>query len=271
MGMPKDDKEKCSVIILAAGKGTRMKSDRAKVLHAICGRPMLAYVVDMARAAGVEHIAVIIGHQSDVVRETFQAQGLIFVEQTEQLGTGHAVLQAKDVFADYEGTIIILCGDVPLLPVSALMDLVESHISEEAVVTVLTTIAGDPTGYGRVIKRENGVIEKIVEEKDATRDEKKIREINTGIYCVNSRFLFKAVEEINNNNRQKEYYLTDIIEIACKRGHKVTSMIASNPIEVMGINTPEDLQRASEFVLHRANFLKSHREKRIIRGNRKSF
>jgi UDP-N-acetylglucosamine diphosphorylase/glucosamine-1-phosphate N-acetyltransferase len=244
--MMKNGEKRCSAIILAAGKGTRMKSDQAKVLHAICSRPMLAYPVDVARAAEVEKIIVVVGHQAELVREAFQNQGLIFVEQREQLGTGHAVLQAKEIFSDYEGDILILCGDVPLLKLSTVKNLIEHHVSEGAAVTVLTTILSDPAGYGRIVKEgESGAVLKIVEDKEATSEEKAIREINTGIYCVAGRFLFDAVAEIGNDNVQKEYYLTDMIEIAINRGLKVASLVAPDSDEVMGINTPEGLERAS--------------------------
>jgi len=247
--MTENKKERWSAIILAAGKGTRMKSDLVKVLHVLCGKPLLSYSVDMARAVGVEKLAVIIGHQGDLVRKAFKGQGLIFVKQPEQLGTGHAVLQARDVFRDYEGTILILCGDVPLLRVSTVKDLMARHVSGESVITVLTTILDDPAGYGRIVKGgKDGSVVKIVEARDASCDEKKIREINTGIYCVNSKFLFDAVAEINNDNAQKEYYLTDMIEIAVKRGFKIISVIAPDSFEVMGINTPEDLERASVYL-----------------------
>jgi UDP-N-acetylglucosamine diphosphorylase/glucosamine-1-phosphate N-acetyltransferase len=247
--MKENEERNVSTVILAAGKGTRMKSDLAKVLHSLCGKPMLAYSVNVARAVGAEKIAVVIGHQADVVRETFKDQGLIFVEQREQLGTGHAVLQAKDIFRSYHGTVIILCGDVPLLSASKVMELLEYHISGKAVVTVLTTILDNPYGYGRVIKAGNeGKVLKIVEEKDALPDEKTINEINTGIYCADCSFLFEAVEEIGDENVQKEYYLTDIVGIACKKGFNVRSFVTANAVEVMGINTPEDLERASEYL-----------------------
>jgi UDP-N-acetylglucosamine diphosphorylase/glucosamine-1-phosphate N-acetyltransferase len=242
-----NEKQKVSAIILAAGKGKRMKSDLAKVLHPLCGKPMLTYSVDAARALKVEKIVVIIGHQAGLVRETFKDEGLIFVEQREQLGTGHAVLQARDVFRSYDGTILILCGDVPMLSHSTIRTLLEVHILEKSVVTVLTTILDDPSGYGRVIKEgDKGEISRIVEEKDATPAEKKIREINTGIYCVESNFLFRAIGDIGNENIQKEYYLTDIVGIAWKKGFKTRSFITANSYEVMGINTPDDLKKASK-------------------------
>jgi len=238
---------KVSAVILAAGKGTRMKSDLAKVLHPLCGKPMLTYSIEVAQALGAEDIAVIIGHQADMVREAFKEQGLIFIEQREQLGTGHAVLQAKNAFCHYHGTILILCGDVPLLRPSTVIALFKYHIAEKAALTVLTTILDDPTGYGRIVKGGNpGEVVRIVEEKDGSPDEKKIREINTGIYCVEADFLFRAVAEIGNDNVQKEYYLTDIVGIAWEQGFKTRSFIAVNSFEVMGINTPFDLTRASE-------------------------
>ena len=242
-----NEKQEVSAIILAAGKGKRMKSDLAKVLHPLCGKPMLTYSVDAARALKVEKIVVIIGHQAGLVREAFKDQGLIFVEQPEQLGTGHAVLQARDLFRSYDGTILILCGDVPMLSPSTIKALLESHILEESIVTVLTTILDDPYGYGRVIKEgDKGEILRIVEEKDASPAEKKIREINTGIYCVESNFLFRAVGDIGNENVQKEYYLTDIVGIAWKKGFKTRSVITADSYEVMGINTPDDLKKASK-------------------------
>lgn len=236
-------------IILAAGKGKRMKSDLAKVLHPLCGKPMLTYSVDVARAVGVGKIAVVIGHQAEVIRDSFSDQGLIFVEQYEQLGTGHAVLQAKNTFRNFKGTILILCGDVPLLRPSTVRSLIENHISGSATLTVLTTLLDDPAGYGRVIKRgPEGEVLRIIEEKDASPDEKKIREINTGIYCVESEFLFRAVEEIKNENVQKEYYLTDIVGIGWTKGFKTRSFVNANSIEVMGVNTLDDLERASKYI-----------------------
>ena len=222
-----------------------MKSDLAKVLHPLRGLPMLTYPVAVAREAGSEKIVVLIGHQAGQIREEFQDQGLIFVEQREQLGTGHAVLQAEEAFRDDDGTIVILCGDVPLIRPETVVTLYERHRSEGAAVTVLTTIPEDPAGYGRVVKRDDGCVLKIVEEKDATPEEKKIREINTGIYCVESRFLFPAVAGLGNRNAQREYYLTDIVEMACNSGLKASSSLAPDPVEVMGINTPEELERAA--------------------------
>ncbi|MHB9098136.1 MAG: NTP transferase domain-containing protein [Syntrophales bacterium] len=235
-------------IILAAGKGKRMKSDLAKVLHPVGGVPMLTHPIAAARTAGSRKIVVVIGHQAERIRRLFDKDDLIFVEQHDQLGTGHAVLQAREVFQDYEGTIVILCGDVPLILPETVRVLHDRHRSEKAIVTVLTTIPDKPAGYGRVVKADDGTILRIVEDKDATSEEKQIREINTGIYCVESRFLFTALAGLGNRNVQGEYYLTDIVQIASGKGLRVTSALAADPVEVMGINTPEELETAGRLM-----------------------
>lgn len=231
-------------IILAAGKGKRMNSSLAKVLHPVCGVPMLTHSVEAARAAGAVKIVVVVGHQADRIREEFGDLELVFVEQRVLLGTGHAVLQAEEVFRGYRGTVVILCGDVPLIRPETVKALYDRHRSKEAAVTVLTTIPVEPAGYGRVVKEKGGSVLKIVEDRDATADEKKIREINTGIYCVDSGFLFDAVNRLSNRNAQREYYLTDIVEMARQGGLRVMSALADDPEEVMGINTGEELARA---------------------------
>lgn len=239
---------KFCALILAAGKGTRMQSDKAKVLHELNGRPLLHYSIEAAKAADAEKIVAVIGHQADIVRKAFADSGCIFVEQNPQWGTGHAVLQAKDVLTDYKGLTVILCGDVPLLKSSTIKSLVDNHVSSEAVVSVLTTIPPPPHAYGRIVKDGEGNVLKIVEHKDATEEEKKIGEINTGIYCVDTEFLFHALGKITNNNQQKEYYLTDIVEIAVREIQKVKSLIADDYVEVMGINTLEELARAEKYL-----------------------
>ena len=238
-----------SALILAAGKGTRMKSDLPKVLHSILGRPLLAYVTDAARAVGCEKLVAVVGHQADAVRRAFEGQGLIFVEQRPQLGTGHAVAQAAGAFAGYEGTVLILCGDVPLLRAETLYDLVLCHRRHHAEVTVMTVVLEDPGHYGRVIKNEQGEVLKIVEARDATSEERAVREINTGIYCVECPYLFGAVAQIGNDNAQKEYYLTDLIEISRRKGKKTVAFVAADPGEVMGINTPDELALAEQILI----------------------
>ena len=242
-------------LILAAGKGTRMKSDLAKVLHVLEDKPLLHYSLQSAHRAGAEKIVVIVGHQADMVRQEFSQCGCIFIDQKPQLGTGHAVLQAKEALTGYSGKTVILCGDVPLLKPSTIKSLIENHIATGAAITVLTTIPPDPLGYGRIVKDANGNIAKIVEQRDATDVEKQIGEINTGIYCADTPLLFDALGKVKNNNDQKEYYLTDIVEIACREGRIVKPHIVPDYVEVMGINTPDELSRAGLYLQKNRKYL----------------
>ncbi len=239
-------KHRFASIILAAGKGTRMKSPIAKVMHPILGKPMLHYPISCARQTGSDPIVVVVGHQAEAVKEAMENTGVLFADQTEQLGTGHAVLVCREYFRSFRGTVLILCGDVPLLKLETIRNLQKRHLSEKATLTVLTTLLEEPQGYGRIIKGADGNILKIVEARDATPAEREVKEINTGIYCVESEFLFDAVERIGNRNVQREYYLTDIVGIAAQGGQKAVSCIAPDSNEAMGINTPEELKRAEE-------------------------
>jgi UDP-N-acetylglucosamine diphosphorylase/glucosamine-1-phosphate N-acetyltransferase len=242
----RQEKKEYETLILAAGKGTRMRSDLVKVLHSIHGKPILDHIVAVAREIGSLKIGVIIGHQADLIQETYKSERLIFILQKEQLGTGHAVLQARQAFSSFKGTMIILCGDVPLLRSSTVRKMMKHHMKTHSVITVLTVRLEDPASYGRIVRSRDGRILKIVEARDATELEKDIAEINTGIYCVESPFLFEAVAQIRNDNAQGEYYLTDICEIANQKGMKVTPFLTGDSEEVMGINTVEDLERAQK-------------------------
>lgn len=241
-------KEGLAAIILAAGKGTRMKSDLAKVLHPICGKPILWYVVELAQKLGSEKTTVVTGHQAHMIKNAMKDQDLIYVCQAKQLGTAHAVIQADDVLRDFDGNVLILCGDVPLLLSSTIEGLLENHRSNSAAITVMTAILDDPGSYGRIVKNEEGDVLKIVEARDAGAEEKMIKEINTGIYCAENAFLFEAVKKIDNKNVQGEYYFTDIFEIARRENRKTGSFIIDDPSEAMGINTIDDLKTAERIM-----------------------
>ena len=238
-------------IILAAGKGTRMKSPMAKVLHHLGDRILLSYPIALARHMGSDRIIVVVGHQADRIRQAVDDGTIGFVDQTQQLGTGHAIRQTTDTLAGFDGNILILCGDVPLLRPETIRDMTHLHISEKAVITVLTALLDDPAGYGRIVKDDSNNVVKIVEQRDATDEEKGICEINTGIYCVRAGFLFEAVQLIDNDNAQGEYYLTDIFGIARTRHAVVRSLVVEDPDETMGINTVTDLEKANRIMAQR--------------------
>jgi len=185
---------------------------------------------------------VVTGHQADLIKEVMEGRNLIYAFQEKQLGTAHAVLQAGDALRDFDGDVLILCGDVPLLLPSTIEDLLEKHRAGGTAITVMTAILNDPGSYGRIIKNEEGAVLKIVEARDANTEERAIKEINTGIYCAENAFLFEAVKKIDNKNAQGEYYLTDIFEIARRENRKTGSFIIDDPSEAMGINTADDLE-----------------------------
>ncbi len=234
-------------IILAAGKGTRMKSDLVKVLHPLLGVPMLSYPVELSlKDIKVEKTILVVGHQADKIKEKFKDPRIHFVLQEEQLGTGHAVLQALPFLQSFNGTVLILCGDVPLVKMETLRSFIDTFWRNESNLSVLTAVVENPSGYGRIIRGPTGWLERIVEEKDGSDDEKLIREINTGIFCIKAPFLIDGLKEIGQENAQGEYYLTDLVEIGRKRGVRCSAHMVADPTEVMGINTRADLAVANE-------------------------
>lgn len=245
---------KLKAVILAAGKGTRMKSDLPKVLHEIDGKTMVEYVIDAARQAGAEDICLVVGHKADMVKERV-GDGVTYVLQEEQLGTGHAVKCAAD-FIGTDGDTMILCGDTPIITGRTLQELLAYHKLYELKVTVLSTILEDATGYGRIVRDVHGNFLKIVEQKDATPEEQAIREINSGMYVFQSEALSDSLKKITNNNAQKEYYLTDTIEILHNEnegsnGVVVGAMATERADETRGVNTVEQLAEAAEILRQR--------------------
>jgi bifunctional UDP-N-acetylglucosamine pyrophosphorylase / glucosamine-1-phosphate N-acetyltransferase len=236
-----------ATIILAAGKGTRMKSDLVKVLHPLLGLPMLAYPVDLAfNGIQAEKTIVVAGFQADQIRKRFEDPRILFALQEEQLGTGHAVLQALPLLEGFRGKVLILCGDVPLVKRETLLSFIEASQKSRSTLSVMTVVVENPFGYGRILRNSKGWLKRIVEEKDARKKEKAIREINTGIYCIQAPFLAESLKKIGKKNAQGEYYLTDLVEIAGRKGLKCSAFRAADPIEVMGINTRVDLAIAHE-------------------------
>lgn len=239
--------DKIATIILAAGKGTRMNSDLVKVLHPLLGRPMVSYTIDLAlNRIRAEKTIVVVGYQADRIKERIRDNRIQFVVQKEQLGTGHAVMQTIPIIKDFSGTVLILYGDVPLVKGETIESFIHAFRENDATLSVLTTVVKDPFGYGRIIRDQDGWLGRIVEEKDASDEEKLIREINTGIFCISSSFLIEGLSEIGKDNAQGEYYLTDLVEIARRMGFRCSAHISSDPQEVMGINTREDLAKAHE-------------------------
>ncbi len=237
-----------ATIILAAGKGKRMKSDRAKVLHPLAGKPMLYYPLKVAREIESQKIIVVVGYQRQKVKEAFPDQDIVYVTQRNQLGTGNAVACTQETLKDFHGDILLLCGDIPLIKKNSLKNLINVHQEEGNAVTVLTAKMKNPTGYGRIVRDDQGKIRKIIEEKDASPEEKTISEVNSGIYCFDSKFLFNALESLSRQNAQEEYYLTDIVAIARNRGAKVADFLIPNEAEVTGVNNRIELARASEII-----------------------
>jgi bifunctional UDP-N-acetylglucosamine pyrophosphorylase/glucosamine-1-phosphate N-acetyltransferase len=238
-----------AAIILAAGRGKRMKSDLPKVLHQLGGKPMVEYVIHTAKAAGAERIILVIGHKWEQTQNYLENLKVQFAIQREQLGTGHAVLQTKELLFDFEGEVLILCGDVPLLKVNTLKDLLEEHRRHNAAATVLTTILEDPSGYGRIIRDVKGAVQEIVEDKDASADQKRVREINTGTFCFDKKSLFSVLEKVTNHNRQGEYYLTDTLKLLLNQKLSVRAVVATDSSETMGVNSPEELEVAEKILM----------------------
>jgi UDP-N-acetylglucosamine diphosphorylase/glucosamine-1-phosphate N-acetyltransferase len=242
-----------AAVILAAGEGTRMKSDLAKVLHEVNGLPMVVHVLNALSAVAPEKTVLVIGHQADSVRERLSAgdidfEGLEFAIQSERLGTGHAVQQAQPALKGFEGTIMVLTGDTPLLEKSTLAEFVKYHRDSGASATVMSAEVEDASGYGRILRGEGGDLLGIVEHKDATEEQRSIGEYNSGMFCFESDILFSALDRVDRTNVQGEYYLTDVMGILRSDGKRVAVFKIDNADEVMGINDRDQLALAERMM-----------------------
>lgn len=234
---------------MAAGKGTRMKSTLPKVLHTVSGKPMLEHVINSVSNFQPDNIFVIIGHGAEQVKEYFsENQKLTWVEQKEQLGTGHAIMQVFPHLINYNGDVLILSGDVPLLSKETIEEIFNVHQNESSQATILTTIIDNPFGYGRIIKDENNNVTKIVEEKDCNKEEKLVKEINSGTYCFNWNYLNSFLKQITPKNAQGEYYLTDVIKLFVENNLNVKSYITTKIEEITGINDRYTLSEVEQLM-----------------------
>lgn len=239
-------------IILAAGKGSRMKSSLYKVLHPVAGKPMVEHVLEQIEPLHPSEIVTVVGFGAEKVQEQLGDRSK-YALQTEQLGTGHAVLATSDLLKNKEGTTLVICGDTPLLTEETLTKLVNHHEQLNAKATILSAVAEDATGYGRIIRNEENLVEKIVEQKDATEAELAVKEFNTGTYCFDNQFLFDALAKVGNDNAQGEYYLPDVISILKQQGEVVTAYIMDSEEESMGVNDRVALAKANQLMQQRIN------------------
>jgi len=239
-------------IILAAGKGTRMKSERAKVTLPLADKPMIQRVVETALSANCQKIYIVVGYmKNNVISAVEDNEKIEFVEQEEQLGTGHAVMITEPLFTNPDQDVLILCGDVPLLSAQTLIRIYEKHKSSSAACTVLTAFLDDPGKYGRILRDTSGKICGIKEYKDASEEQRKIKEWNTGIYCFQVKNLFSALKQTSNHNQQSEYYLTDTIEILYRQGKTISNVVLEDLMEVSGVNSQEELAALEDIYVDR--------------------
>ena len=242
-----------STLVLAAGLGTRMKSSKAKVLHEVLHKPMILHVMDTIKELSMDHTYVVVGHQREKVAELLSGYQAGCIVQKDQLGTGHAVLCAEKELVSTGGSVLILSGDVPLIRAETLKTMLADHARNKPVLTLMTTIMDDPTNYGRIVRSSQGELLGIVEEKDASAEQKKIREINAGIYCAEIPFLFEALKKVGTDNKQGEMYLTDIVKIAIDAGLQVDTFSGASSDEVLGVNSREELTEANRYLQRRLN------------------
>ncbi len=231
-------------IVLAAGKGERLKAEAPKPAVVVGGRPMVARVVTTLRSAGVTRVAAVVGHQADHVRSALGDEDVVYVPQKELLGTGHATQQAEPVIGDHRGPVVVAYSDLPLLTTKDVAALLKRHQETGAACTLLTSIFEDPGTLGRILRNGDGTVLGIVEARDATPEQLEVKEINVGVYCFHAPLLFEVLREVKNDNAQRQYYLTDAVEILVRRGERVEAVPTERPHAGIGVNTREDLERA---------------------------
>ncbi|PYV43490.1 MAG: bifunctional UDP-N-acetylglucosamine diphosphorylase/glucosamine-1-phosphate N-acetyltransferase GlmU [Acidobacteria bacterium] len=234
------------LLILAAGKGTRLKSGLPKVLHHLAGKPLIEYVLDASRPLGPSSTLIVVGYEAEAVKSALAGVPAQFIDQVPQLGTGHAVQLAKPHWESHRGTILILSGDVPLISTHTLKSILETHWKTRPSVTLLSTFLEDPTGYGRVVRNSRGDVERVVEQKDASVQEQGLKEINTGIYCFEIADLVQVIGELSAANAQGEYYLTDSVGLLRRRNKRVGVMVCEDPLEAIGINSRIELAQLEQ-------------------------
>jgi bifunctional UDP-N-acetylglucosamine pyrophosphorylase/glucosamine-1-phosphate N-acetyltransferase/UDP-N-acetylglucosamine pyrophosphorylase len=231
-----------AAVVLAAGKGTRMKSDLPKVLCTACGRPLVAWVLDSLRKAGVGRMIIVVGYRSDLVRESLRDwPDVEFAEQSEQLGTGHAVMMCRDPLASFDGPVVVVAGDSPMLQSSSIRELIDQFARGRTACVLGTLIHDNPAGLGRIVRDDSGRFRAIVEEKDCTPEQQAIREVNMSTYVFDCRRLFSALSEVRSDNRQGEYYITDVPGIMLARGEEVQALPVLKSCEALSVNTLEQL------------------------------
>ena len=239
-------------VVLAAGQGTRMKSKLYKVLHPVCGKSMVEHVIDNINTLNTNRIVTVVGHGAEMVKETLGNKSE-YVLQAEQLGTAHAIQQAEQLLGGFEGTTLVVCGDTPLIRPETMQALFDHHQKTNAKATILTAVADNPTGYGRILRDSNGQVSQIVEQKDATEEQRLVKEINTGTYCFDNKSLFETLKLVKNDNAQGEYYLPDVIEILQKQGEIVSAYVTDDFDETLGVNDRFALSQAEELMRMRIN------------------
>jgi bifunctional UDP-N-acetylglucosamine pyrophosphorylase/glucosamine-1-phosphate N-acetyltransferase len=239
---PRRPQRERAAIILAAGKSTRMRTDKPKVLHEVCGRPMLSYILDACRAGGASRILVVVGYQKQQLIDHYAGQDeLLWIEQREQKGTGHAVMVCEEALSDFEGTVIVIAGDMPLIRAETMQRLLEAHEGSGAAATIATTVLEDPTGYGRIVRDRTGKLLGIVEHRDCTAEQLKIKECNPSYYAFDKARLFEALSKTDNQNAKGEYYITDAVRVLVESGLHVDALEAISADEATGINSRRDL------------------------------